>query len=163
MCSLNILSSCCCSGVQPCQLFVTPCTAACQAFLSFTISRSLLNLMSIALMMPSNHLVVCRPLLFMPSIFLNIRVFSSESVLHIRWPKYWSSNFNISLSNEYSELVSFRIDWFDLFAVQGTLESFPAPHFKGNNSSVLSLLYGPTIIPIHDYWQNHSFDYADLS
>ena len=109
------------------QLFATPWTAASQASLSFTISWSLFKLMSIELVMPSNHLVFCRPLLFLPSILPSIRVFSSESVLHIRWPKYWSFSFSISPSNEYSELISFRIDWFDL-TVQGTLKSLLQHH-----------------------------------
>ena len=104
--------------------FVTPWTAACQASLSITNSRSLLKLMSIKLVMPSNHLILCRPLLLLPTILPSIRVFSSESPLHIRWPKYWSFSFSISLSNEYSGLISFRIDWLDLIAVQGTLKSF---------------------------------------
>ena len=94
------------------RLFLTPWTAARQASLSITISQSLLKLMSIELVMPSNHLILCRPLLLLPSIFPSIRVFSNESKLHITWPEYWS--FSISLSNEYSELISFRIDWFDL-------------------------------------------------
>ena len=105
------------------QLFVTPWTAAHQASLSLTISLSLLKLMSVESEMPSNHLVLCRPLL-LPSIFSSIRVFSDELDLRIRWPKYWSFSFSISLSDEYSELISFRIDWFDLLAVQGTLKSF---------------------------------------
>jgi len=99
------------------QLFATPWTAACQASLSFTISWSLLKLTSIELVMPSNHLILCHPLLFLPSIFLSIRVFSKESALRIRWPKYWSFRFNISPSNEYSGLISFRMDWLDLLAV----------------------------------------------
>ena len=99
---------------------MTPWTAACQAFLSFTISQSLLKLRSIKSVVPSNHLIPCRPLL-LPSIFPSIRVFSKELALHIRWPKYWS--FSISPSNAYSGLISFRIDWFDLFATQGTLKS----------------------------------------
>ena len=99
------------------QLFVTPWTAACQASLSFTISRSLLKFMSIESVMPSNHLIPCHPLLLLPSIFPSIRVFSNESALHIRWPKYWSFSFSISPSNEYSELISFKIVWFDLLAV----------------------------------------------
>ena len=103
------------------QLFVTPCTAACQASLSLTVSWSLLKLMSIDSVMPSNHLIFCGPLLFLPSIFPSISVFSYELALHIRWPEYW--NFSISPSNECSRLISFRIDWFDLFAVQGTLKS----------------------------------------
>ena len=102
-------------------LFATPWTAASQASLSFTISRNLLKLMSIELVMPSNHLVLCHPLLLLPSIFPSSRVFSSESVFHIRWPKYWS--FSISPSSEYSGLISFRIDWFDLLTVQGSLRS----------------------------------------
>ena len=104
-------------------LFATPWTAACWASLSFTMSRSLLKLMFIELMMPSNHLILCRPLLLPPSIFPSIRVFFNERVLHIRWQKYWSFSFSISPSNEYSRLISFRIDWFDLLAVQGTLKS----------------------------------------
>ena len=122
----------------------TPWTAAQQASLSITISRSLLKLMSIESVMPSNHLILCHPLLLLPSIFPSIRVFSNESVLCITWPKYW--RFSISPSNEYSRLISFRIDWFDLLAIQGTLkESFPAPQFKSISSSALSFLYGPTL------------------
>ena len=105
------------------QLFVTPWTAACQASLSITNFQSLLKLMSIKLVMPSNHLILCRPLLLLPSIFPSIRVFSNESVLRIRWPKYWSFSFSINPSNEYSGLIFFRIDLFDLLAVQGTLKS----------------------------------------
>ena len=104
-------------------LFVTPWTAARQASLSITNSQCLLKLMSIKSVMPSIHLILCRPLLLLPSIFLSIRVFSKESVLHIRWPKYWSFSFSISPSNEYSGLISFRVDWLDLLAVQGTLKS----------------------------------------
>ena len=103
------------------QLFVTLWTAACQASLSFTNSWSLLKLMSIKSVMPSNHLILCHPFILLPSIFPTIRVFSNESVLCIRWPKYWSFSFSISPSNEYSGLISFRRDWFDLLAVQGTL------------------------------------------
>ena len=103
--------------------FVTPWTTARQASLSITNSRSLLKLMSIASVMPSNHLILWHPLLLLPSIFPSIRVFSNELVLHIRWPKYWSFSFSISPSNEYSGLISFRIDWLDLFAIQGTLKS----------------------------------------
>ena len=102
------------------QLFVTPWTAACQASLSITSSQSLLKLMSIELVMPSNHLILCHPLLLLPSIFPSTRVFSNEPVLRIRWPKYWSFGFSISPSSEYSGLISFRIHWFDLFAVQQT-------------------------------------------
>ena len=107
----------------------------------------------------SGHLILCRPLLLPPSVFLSIRVFSSESVLRIRWPEYWSFSFSISPSSEYSGLISFRMDWLDLLAVQGTLKEFsPTPQFKSINSSALSFLYGPTITSILDYWKNHSFD-----
>ena len=105
------------------QLFATPWTAACQASLSIIISRCLLKLMSTELVMLSNHLILCYPLLLLPSIFPTIRVFSNESALPIRWPKYWSFSFNTSPSNEYSGLISFRMDWLDLLAVQGTLKS----------------------------------------
>ena len=119
--------------------------------------QSLLKLMSIESVMPSNHLILCCPLLLLPSIFPSIRVFSNDSVLCIRWPKYWI--FSISPSNEYLGLTSFRIDWFDLLAVQGTSqESTPTPQFKNINSLALSFLYVPTLTSIHDYWKNHSFD-----
>ena len=110
------------------QFFVTSWTAACQASLSITNSQSLLKLMSIESVIPPNHLILYHPLLLLPSIFPSIRVFSSESVLHIRWPKYWSFSFSISPSNEHSGLISFKIDWFDLFAVQGTLKSLIHHH-----------------------------------
>ena len=118
------------------RLFATPWTAAHQASLSITHSQSLLKLMSIKLMMPSNYLILCCPLLLLPSIFPSIRVFSNESALHIRYPKYWSSNFSISPSNEYSGLISFRTDWLDLLAVQGTLKSLLQHH-----SSKASILW----------------------
>ena len=117
------------------QFYATPWTAACQASLSFTISWSLLKLMSIELVMPSNYLILCCPLLFLPSIFPSIKVFSNELVLHIRWPKYWSFSFSISPSNEYSGLISFTIDWFDVLAVQRTLR-----HFLQHQSSKSSIL-----------------------
>ena len=110
------------------RLFATPWTAACQASLSNTNSQSLLKLMSIESVIPSNHLILCRPLLLLPSIFPTIRVFSNDSVLCIRWPKYWSFSFNISPSNEHSGLISLRMDWLDLLAVQGTLKSLPQHH-----------------------------------
>ena len=110
------------------QLFATPWTAAGQSSLFFTISWSLLKLMSIELVMPYNHLVLCHPFLLLPSVFPSIRVFSNESALRIRWPKYWSFSFVISLSNDYSGLISFRIYWFDLLAVQGTLKSLLQHH-----------------------------------
>ena len=129
-------------------------------FLSITNSWSLLKLMSIESVMPSNHLILRHPLL-PPSILPSIRVISNDSVLCIRWPKYWSFSFNISPSNEYSGLISFRMDWLDFLVVQGTLKELqgtPTPHFKSINSSALSFLYGPTLISIDDYWKNHSFD-----
>ena len=109
-------------------LFATPWTEARQASLSITNSQSLLKLMSVELVMPSNHLILCHPLLFPPSIFPSIRVFSNESVLPIRWPKYWSFSFSSSPSNEYSGLISFRMDWLELLAVQGTLKSLLQHH-----------------------------------
>ena len=115
------------------QLFVTPWTAACQASLSITNSWSLLKLMSIELVMPSNHLILCRPLLLTPLIIPSIRVFSNESVLQIRWLKYWGFSFSISPSNEYSGLTCFRMDWLDLLAIQGTLKS-PLPHHSSKAS-----------------------------
>ena len=108
---------------------------------------------------PTNHLILCRPLLLLPLICSRIRVFSNKSVLRIRWPKYWHYSFSIGPSNEYSGLISFRIDCFDL-AVQGTLKILLQHQFKSINSSVL--LFGPTLTSIHDYWKNHSFDYMDL-
>ena len=114
---------------------VTPWAAAHQASLSFSISQSLLKFMSIELVMPSNHLVLCHPLLLLPLIFPSIRVFSNESALCIRWPKYWSCSFSISPSNEYSGLISFRMDWLDLLAVQGTLKSLLQHH--SSKASVL--------------------------
>ena len=136
------------------RLFATPWTAACQASLSITNSQSLLKLMSIESMMPcNNHLILCRPLFLLPSVFPSIRVFSKESLLHIRWPKYWSLSFGISSANEYSGLISFRMDCLDLFAVQDTLKSLLQYH-----SSALSFLYSPTLTSIHDPWKNHSFD-----
>ena len=120
-----------------------------QASLSTANSQSLLKLISIELVMPSNHLILCHPLLLQPSIFPSIRVFSNESILRIRWPKYWSLSLNISPSNEYSGLISFRMNWLDLLAVQGTLKSL----LQSVNSSVLSFLYSPTLTSIHDYWK----------
>ena len=137
---------------------MTPWTAACQAFLSFTISQSLLKPMSVESVMPSNHLILCHPFLLLPSIFPSIKFFSNESARLIRWPKYWSFSFSISPSNDYSRLISFRIDWFGFLAVQGTLKSLLQHQFKSINSLALSLLYGPTLKSIHDYWKSHSFD-----
>ena len=140
------------------RLFATPWTVAHQTYLSLTISWSLHKLMSIELVISSNHLILCWPLLLLPSIFPSLRVFSNESVLPIRWAKYWSSSFSISPSNEYSGLISFQVDWLDLLAVQGTLKSVLQHHnFKSINSSTFSLLYSPTLTSIHVYWKNHTF------
>ena len=112
--------------------------------------------------MPSNHLILCHSLFLLPSIFPSIRVFSNESALHIRWPVYWSFSFRISHSKEYSGLISFRIDWLDLLAVQGTLKSLLQSHSSKASTLVLRFLHSPTLTPIHDYWKNHSLDYMDL-
>ena len=152
-----------CSATKCLWLFVTPSTAACQAFISFTISQSLLKLMSSESVMQSNHLILC-PLLLLPSIFPSIRVFSKELVFHTRWPKYWSFSFSISPSNGYSGLISFRKDCLDLLAVQGTLKCFLQHH--SSKTAILwrsaSFLYSPILTFIHDYygklWKNHSFD-----
>ena len=138
--------SCMFSSVQSLshvQLFVTPWTTACQASLSITNSQSLLKLMSIELVMPSHHLILCHPLFLPPSIFPSIRVFSNESVLRIRWPKYWNFNFSISSSNEYSGLISFRMDWLDLLVVQETLKSLLQHH-----SSKASILQPSTFFVV---------------
>ena len=137
---------------------VTSCTAARQTFLSITNSRSLLKLMSIKSVMPSNHLILCHPLLLLPSIIPSFRVFSNESVLRIRWPEYWSFSFTISPSNEHSGLSSFRMDWLDLLVVQGTLKSLLQHH-----SLKVSILWCSAFFMVqfshpHDYWKNHSLD-----
>ena len=144
------------------QLFVTPWTSARQASLSITNSSSLLKLMSIELVMPSNHLILCRSLLLLPSIFPTIKVFSNESVLCIRWPKYLSFNFSISPSNEYSGLISFRMDWLDLCAVQGTLKSLLQHHSSKASILRCSAFFIVQLTLIHDYWKNHSFVYMDI-
>ena len=127
------------------QLFVTLWTAAHQASLSITNPQSLPKLMSIESVMPSKHLILCRPLLLLPSIFLSIRVFSSESVLHIRRPKCWSFSFSISPFNDYSGLISFRIDWWSPCSPRDSQQFSPAPQFESISSSAFSLLYGPTL------------------
>ena len=144
-------------------LFETPWTAAHQASLCITNSRSLLKFMSIELVMPFNHLILCHPLLLLPSIFPSIRIFSKELALHIKWPKYWNFNVSTSPSNEYSGLISFKIElvWSPC-SPSDSQESSPATHLKSINSSVLSFLYSPTLTSIHDYWKNHSFDQRDL-
>ena len=128
---------------------MTPWTAARQASLSIANSWSLLKLMSIELVMPSNHLILCRPLLLLPSIFPSIRVFSNESVLHIQWPNYWSFSFSISPSNDYSGFISFRMDWLDLLAVQGTLKSLLQHH--SSKASILRRSAFFTVQVSHPY------------
>ena len=146
------------SVAQPCWLLVTPWTGAHQAPLSITYSQILLELMSIELVMPYNHLILCCPLLLLSSIFPSIKVSSNESGLSIRWSKYWSFRFSISPCNEYSGLISFRMDWLDLLAVQGTLKSL----FQDHSSKAPILQHSeslyPTLTSIRDYWKNHSFD-----
>ena len=135
-----------------------------QATLSSTVSQSLLKFISIELVMLSNHLTLCHPLLFLPAIFPSIEVFSNESALPIRCPKYWSFNLSISPSNEHSGLIFFRMDWFNLLAVQGLSGVFSKtlPQFESISSSALSLLCDPVLTSVHDYWKNHSFDYMYL-
>ena len=139
------------------RLFVTPWIAARQASLSSTNSQRSLKLMSIESVMPSSHLILCWPLLLLPPIPHSIRVFSNESTLCIRWPKYWSFSFNISLSNEHPGLISFRMGWLDLLAVQGTLKSLLQHH--SSKASILqcsAFFVVPTLTSIHDPWKNHS-------
>ena len=132
--------------------FATLLSSAYQAPLSITISQSLLKLMSIESVMPSIHLILCCSLLLLPSILLSIRVFSSESALHIRWPKYWNFSFSISPSDEYSGLISFRIDWFDLLAVHRTLKSLLQYHSWKALILCCSAFFSPTLISVPDYW-----------
>ena len=154
---------CCVQSLSRVWLFVTPWTIACQVSLPNTNSWSLLKFMSIESVMPSNHLILCCPLLLPSSIFLSIRIFSKESVLHIRWPKYWSR------TNEYSGLISFKIDWLNLLTVQGTLKNLLWHHSSKASTLLysptffmLNFLYSPTFTSIHDYWKNYSFDYTDF-
>ena len=139
------------------RLFATPWTAARQASLSIAISQSLLKLMSIESVMSSNHLILCR-LLLLPSVFPSIRVFSDESVLCIRWPEYWSFSFSISPSNEYSGLISFRMDFWISLQSKGSSGVFSNTTIQKHQLFGALFLYSPTLTSIHDYWQNHSFD-----
>ena len=141
---------------------MTPWTVACQASLAFTISQRLLKLTSTESVMPSNHLILCPPLLLLPSIFPRVRVFFNELDLCIRWPKYWSFSFSISPSNQYSGLMSFRIDWFDLLPAKGLSRVFSSTTIRRHQSFRLSLFYCSALTSLHDYWKNHSFDYTDL-
>ena len=146
------------SAAQLCRTLYDPMDCSTPGLSVHPSSQSLLKLMSIELVMPSNNLILCLPLLLPPSVLPSIRVFSNESALLIRWPQYWGFSFSISPSNEYSGLIFFRMDWLDLLAVQGTPKNPPTPQFKTINSSALSFLYSPTLTSIHDYWKNHSLD-----
>ena len=143
------------------QLFATPWTAARQASLSITSSQSPPKPMSIELVMPSTHLILCRPLL-LPSIFPSIRVFSNELALHIRWPKYWNFSFNISPTEEHPGLISFRMDWLDLLAVQETLKSFLQHHSSKASILQCSAFFIIQLTSIQDYWKNHNLNWMDI-
>ena len=136
---------CPCSAAMLCPTVCDPVDRSTPGFPVLYYPLSLLTLRSIESVMPSNHLILCRPLILLPSIFPSIRVFSNESVLHMRWPMYWTFSSSTGPSNEHPGLISFRMDWLDLLAVRGTLKSFLAPQFKSINSSMLSLLYGLTL------------------
>ena len=157
----NIVFCCCCSVAKS---YPALCNPMDSSFLSFTISLRLFKFMSTESEMASNHLILCRPLPLLISIFPSIRVFSNEFTLHVKWTKYWT--FSISLSNEYSRLMSFRIntDWlvWSPCIPRDSQESSPAPQFENISSLVLSLLYGLTLTSTHDYWKTHNFDYMDL-
>ena len=152
------------SVTQSCPTLCDSTNHSTLASLSITSSQNSLKLMSIESVMPSNHFILYRPLLFLPSIFLSIRVFSNESALRIRWTKYWSFSFKISPSKEHPGLISFRMDWLDLLAVpRNSQESSPTPQFKSINSSVLSLLHSPALTSIHDHWEKSALTKTDLS
>ena len=144
------------------RIFATPLIAACQASLSITNFRSLLKLMPIELVMSFSHLILCHPLLLLLPIPPSIRVFSNRSALRMKWPKYWSFSFSISPSNEHPELISFRMDWLDLLAVQGALKSLLQHH--GSKASIFccSAFLSPTLTSIHNHWKSHSLDETDL-
>ena len=147
------------SVAQSCPTLCDPMNCVRQASLSISISRSSLRLTSIESVMPSSHLILCHPLFLLPPVPPSIRVFSNESTLCMRWPKYWSYSFSIIPSKEHPGPNSFRMDWLDLLAVQElSQESSPTPQFKSINSLALSLLHSPTLTSIHDHWKNHSLD-----
>ena len=146
------------SVAQSCLTLCNPMNHSTPGLPSITNSWSLPKLMSIESVMPSSQLILCRPLLLLPSIFPSIRVFSNESTLHMRWPKYWSFSFSIIPFKEHPGLISFRMDWLNPCSPRDSQESSPTPQFKSINSSVLSFLHSPTFTSIHDYWKNHSLD-----
>ena len=160
---VTLNAGCVVQSVSHVWLLMTPRPAAHQAPLSFIISQSLLKLMSIESVMPSNHLILCRPFLLLPSIFSSIRVFSNESALLTRWPKYWSFSFGISPSNKIFR-IDFLKDWLGCTpcSPRDSQESSPAPQFESINSLALSLLNSPTVTSIHDYWKNHSFNFMGM-
>ena len=150
---------CCCCSVA--QLFPTLCNPMDCSTPGFPVHHQLLKLAQThvhRVHVAIQHPILCCPLLLLPSVFPSVRFFSNESALHIRRPKYWSFSFSVSPSNEYLGLISFRMDWLDFLAVQGTLKSSPTPQFKSINSLALSFLYSPTLTSIHDYWKNYSLD-----
>ena len=151
----------CCGSLSHAWLFVTLWTAAHQASLCFSISQSLFKLMPIESMIPYKHLILCH-LLFLPSIFPGIRIFSNESALHIMWPEYWSFSFNISPSKEFSGLISFRMDGFDLLVVQGTLKNLPQHYSLKASNLGHSDFFMVQLTSVHDCWKSHSFDYTDI-
>ena len=152
------------SAIQQYLTVCNPQTTTNQTSLFITNSYSLLNVLSIeSVILSNNHLILCHSLLLLPSIFASIRVFFNESVLPIRWPKYWSFSFRINPSKEYSGFISFKINWFDLLAVQGTLRGLL--HHHSSKTSILwhpTFFMGPTLTSIHDYWKTHSFDQTDI-
>ena len=153
----------CCSVAMSCTSLCDPWTAAHQASLSFTISLRLLKLMSTELVMPFKHLILCHSLLLLPAIFPNIRVFSSKLTLHIRWPEYWSFSFSISPSKEYSGFISFRIDWFDLLAFQGTFKSLLQDHSLKTSILWCSAFFMVQLLHPHmTTGKKHSLDYTEL-
>ena len=143
------------------QLFETPSTGAYQSFLSFTIFQSLPKFMFIALVMPSSHLILWCPLFLLPSIFSSIRDFSNELSVHIRWPKYWSFSYSSNPSSKYSGLISLKIYWFDLLALQGTFRHLLQHQSEGINALASCLLYGLTLRTVQDHWEDHSLDYME--
>ena len=155
-------ASYCCSVAKSCLTLCNPTITAQQAFLSFTISWSLLKLLSIESVIAPNILILCGPLLLLLSIFPSIRVFSNELTLHIRWPNCWSSSFSISTSNGYSGLISLRINWFDLLAVQRSLKSLLQHHSLKASILWLSAFFMVQHTTLHDYCKNHRFDYSDF-
>ena len=152
---------CCCSVAQLCLTLCDPMGCSTPGLPVLHHLPSLSKFMSIASVMPSSLLILWYPLILRPSIFPSIRDFSNESAVHLWWPEYWSFSFNISLSNEYWGLITLKIDWFDLLAVQGTFQKSLAPHFEAN-SLAFCLLYGPALTTIRDHWEDHSLDYMDL-